>query len=76
MTDELARFLGQLLQEANIVQECVALAPILEQFGPIEEDRIDEAISKFSSLLRNAIKDAKAKHGSGKRVRVFLRADN
>lgn len=75
MTDDLAGFLRDLLQEANIVQECVALAPILQQIGAIEEDRIEEAISKFTSLLRNAIKDAKAKHGAGKRVRIFLRMD-
>jgi hypothetical protein len=76
MTDELAAFLRQLLQEANIVQESVTLAPILQQIGAIEEDRVDEAVSKFSSLLKNAIKDAKAKHGTGKRVRVFLRMDD
>jgi hypothetical protein len=76
MTDELAAFLRQLLQEANIVQESVTLAPILQQIGAIEEDRVDEAVSKFTSLLKNAIKDAKAKHGTGKRVRVFLRMDN
>lgn len=76
MTDELAAFIRKLLQEANIVQESVMLAPILQQIGAIEEDRVDEAVSKFTSLLKNAIKDAKAKHGSEKRVRVFLRLDN
>ena len=76
MTDDLAAFLRQLLQEANIVQESVALAPILQQIGAIEEDRVDEAISKLTGLLRNAIKDAKAKHGTGKRVRIFFRMDN
>jgi hypothetical protein len=76
MTEDLASFLRQLLKEANIVQESVALAPILQQIGAIEEDRVDEAISKFTSLLRNAIKDAKAKHGTGKRVRIFLRTDD
>jgi hypothetical protein len=76
MTEDLAAFLRQLLQEANIVQETIEIAPMLQQIGPIEEDRIDEAISKLSSLLRNAIKDAKAKHGTGKRVRIFLRTDN
>lgn len=76
MTDELATFLRQLLQAENIVQESVMLAPILQQIGAIEEDRVDEAVSKFTSLLRNAIKDAKARHGSGKRVRVFLRMDD
>jgi len=75
MTDNLAAFLRQLLQEANIVQESVAIGPILQQIGAIEEERVDEAISKFTSLLRNAIRDAKAKHGIGKRVRVFLRGD-
>jgi hypothetical protein len=76
MTDELADFLRQLLQEANIVQESVPLAPLLEQIGAIEEDRVEEAVSKLSGLLRNAIKDAKAKHGAGKRVRVFLRVND
>ena len=76
MTDELAAFLRQLLQDANIVQESVMLAPILQQIGAIEEDRVDEAVSKFTSLLKNAIKDAKARHGTGKRVRVFLRMDD
>lgn len=76
MTDDLAAFLRQLLQEANIVQESIALAPILLQIGAIEEDRVDEALSKMTNLLRNAIKDAKAKHGVGKRVRVFLRFDD
>ena len=76
MTDDLAAFLRQLLRDENIVQESVALAPILQQIGAIEEDRVDEAVSKFTSLLKNAIKDAKAKHGTGKRVRVFLRMDD
>ena len=76
MTDELAKFLRQLLQEANIVQESVSLAPILQKIGAIEEDRVDEAVSKFTGLLKNAIKDAKARHGAGKRVRVFLRMDD
>jgi len=74
MTDNLASFLRQLLQEANIVQESISLDPILQQIGAIEEDRVDEAISKFTGLIRNAIKDAKTKHGTGKRVRIFLRA--
>ena len=76
MTDDLASFLRQVLQEANIVQETIELAPILQQIGAIEEDRVDEAISKFTSLLRNAIKDAKAKHGADKRVRIFLCTDD
>ena len=49
MTDDLASFLRQLLQEANIVQESIALGPILQQIGAIEEDRVDEAISRFTS---------------------------
>jgi Family of unknown function (DUF6079) len=76
MTDNLASFLRQLLQEANIVQESIALGPILRKIGAIEEDRVDEAISKITGLIRNAIKDAKAKHGTSKRVRIFLRGDD
>ena len=75
MTDDLAAFLRQVLQEANIVQESIALGPILQQLGAIEEDRVDEFLSKLTGMLRNAIKDAKAKHGIAKRVRVFLRMD-
>lgn len=76
VTDDLIAFLRKLLQEANIVQESVSLAPIVDQIGPIEEDRVDEALAKLSSFVTKAVKDAKAKHGSGKRVRVFLRLDN
>ena len=73
ITDELVGFLRRLLQEANIAQESIALGPILDQIGAIEEERVEEAVSKLASLLTRAIKDAKAKHGAGKRVRVFLR---
>jgi hypothetical protein len=73
ITDNLVDFLRRLLQEANIVQESVELGPIVEQIGAIEEDRIEEALSKLTTLLTKAVKDAKAKHGSEKRVRVFLR---
>lgn len=45
---------------------------ILQQIGAIEEDRIEEAISKFTSLLRNAIKGAKAKL---RHYRSYLQVD-
>jgi hypothetical protein len=76
ITDDLVAFLRRLLQEANIVQESVELGPIIQQIGAIEEDRVDEAMSKLTALLTKAVKDAKAKHGTGKRVRVFLRLDS
>jgi hypothetical protein len=76
MTEDLAAFLRKLLHDENIVQESISLGPILQEIGAIEEDRIEEAVSKFSKLLTKAIKDAKAKHGPGKRVRVFLRMDD
>jgi hypothetical protein len=75
ITDDLAAFLRKLLQEANIVHETVALQPILNQIGAVEEERIEESLSKLTSLLRTAIKNAKAKHGAGKRVRVLFRLD-
>jgi hypothetical protein len=73
MTEDLAAFLRKLLHDDNIVRESVSLKPIVQEIGAIEEDRIQEGVSKFSNLLTKAIKDAKAKHGTGKRVRVFLR---
>jgi len=76
ITDDLVAFLRRLLQEANIVQESVELGPIIQQIGAIEEDRIEEALSKLTTLLTKAVKDAKAKHGPGKRVRVFLRLES
>ena len=76
ITDDLVIFLRKLLQEANIVHETVALFPILNQIGAVEEERIEESLSKLTSLLRTAIKDAKAKHGAGKRVRVLFRMDD
>ena len=75
ITDDLVTFLRKLLQEANIVHETVALQPILDQIGAVEEERIEESLSKLASLLRTAIKNAKAKHGAGKRVRVLFRLD-
>ena len=73
LTEELVAFLRKLLHDENRVHEEVALEPILQQIGPIEEDRVEEAIGLFTKLLTKAIKDAKARHGPGKRVRVFLR---
>jgi hypothetical protein len=75
ITDDLVTFLRKLLQDANIVHETVALQPILNQIGAVEEERIEESLSKFTSLLRTAIKNAKAKHGAGKRVCVLFRLD-
>jgi len=34
-----------------------------------------ESLSKLPSLLRTDIKNAKVKHGAGKRVRVLFRLD-
>jgi hypothetical protein len=45
------------------------------QLASAEEERIEESLSKLTSLLRAAIKNAKAKHGAGKRVRVMFRMD-
>jgi hypothetical protein len=36
---------------------------------------VEEAVATLGRLLMKAIKDAKAKHGPGKRVRVFLILD-
>jgi hypothetical protein len=73
LTDDLVDFLRKLLYDENLVQEEISLGPIVHDVGAIEEDHIDEAVDKFSKLLTKAVKDAKAKHGQSKRVRVFLR---
>jgi hypothetical protein len=73
LTDDLVIFLRKLLYDENLVQEQIALGPIVQAVGAIEEERIDEAVDQFAGLLRKAVKDAKAQHGKGKRVRVFLR---
>src|SRR5438309_6602321 len=73
LTDDLVAFLRKLLYDENLVQEEVSLGPIVQAVGAIEEDRIDEAVEMFAGLLRKAVKDAKAQHGIGKRMRVFLR---
>jgi len=75
ITDDLVAFLRKLLQEANIVHETVALKPILDQVGAIEDARLEEALAKLTTLLRTAIKNAKAKHPAGKHVRVLLQMD-
>jgi hypothetical protein len=76
LTDDLVAFLRKLLYDENLVQEEVPLGPIVQAVGAIEEDRIEEAVEQFAGLLRKAVKDAKAQHGQGKRVRVFLRLQN
>ena len=73
LTDDLVEFLRKLLYDENLVQEEISLGPIVHDVGAIEEDHIDEAVDKFAMLLTKAVKDAKAKHGKSKRVRVFLR---
>ncbi len=76
LNDDLIAFLRKVLYDENLVDEQVFLGPILQQIGPIEETRVEDAIATFTKLLTKAIKDAKAKHGPGKRVRVFLRSDD
>jgi hypothetical protein len=73
LTDDLVDFLRKLLYDENLVQEEISLGPIVSDVGAIEEDHIDEAVEKFAKLLTKAVKDAKAKHGKSKRVRIFLR---
>ena len=73
LTDNLVDFLRKLLYDENLVQEEIPLGPIVSDVGAIEEDHVDEAVDKFAALLAKALKDAKAKHGKSKRVRVFLR---
>jgi hypothetical protein len=73
LTDDLVDFLRKLLYDENLVQEEIQLGPIVSDVGAIEEDHIDEAVDKFAKLLTKAVKDAKAKHGKSKRVRIFLR---
>lgn len=73
LTDDLVAFLRKLLYDENLVHEEVALEPIIQEVGAIEEDRVDEAIAVFTKLLKTAVRDAKNKHAASKRVRVFLR---
>jgi hypothetical protein len=73
LTDELVDFLRKLLYDENLVQEEIQLGPIVSDIGAIEEDHIEEAVDRFAKLLTKAVKDAKAKHGKSKRVRIFLR---
>jgi DNA repair protein RadC len=75
ITDDLVAFLRKLLQEANIVHKTVSLQPILSQIGAAEEEPVEESLSKLTSLLRTAIKNAKARHGAGKRVHVLFPQD-
>jgi hypothetical protein len=76
LTDDLVEFLRKLLYDENLVQEEIPLAPIVQAVGAIEEEHIDEAVERFAKLLAKAVKDAKAKHGKSKRVRVFLRLED
>ncbi len=73
ITEDLAAFLRKLLYDESLVDEEIPLAPFIGEIGAIEEHRVDEAVDALSRMVRKAVKDAKAKHGPSKRVRVFLR---
>ena len=75
LNDDLVAFLRQTLYDENLVDEQLSLAPILQHIGAIDETRVEEAVSTLARLLTKAIKDAKARHGPSKRVRVFLTLD-
>jgi hypothetical protein len=75
LNDDLVAFLRQTLYDENLVDEQLSLAPILQHIGAIDETRVEEAVSTLARLLTKAIKEAKAKHGPSKRVRVFLTLD-
>jgi hypothetical protein len=75
LNDDLVAFLRQILYDENLVDEQLPLAPILQHIGAIDETRVEEAVSTLARLLKKAIKDAKARHGPSKRVRVFLTVD-
>jgi hypothetical protein len=75
LNDDLVAFLRQILYDENLADEQLSLAPILQHIGAIDETRAQEAVSTLAQLLTRAIKDAKARHGPSKRVRVFLTLD-
>ena len=75
LNDDLLTFLRQILYDKNLVDEQFSLAPILQHIGAIDETHVEEAVSTLARLLTKAIKNAKAKHGPSKRVRVFLTLD-
>ena len=75
LNDDLVAFLRQTLYDENLVDEQLSLAPILQSIGAIDETRVEEAVPTLAQLLTKAIKDAKARHGPSKRVRVFLTLD-
>jgi hypothetical protein len=75
LNDDLVAFLRQILYDENLVDEQLSLAPILQHIGAIDETRVEEAVATLARLLTKAIKDAKARHGPNKRVRVFLTLD-
>jgi hypothetical protein len=75
LNDDLVAFLCQILYDENLVDEQLLLALILQHIGAIDETRVEEAVSTLAQLLTKAIKDAKARHGPSKRMRVFLTLD-
>jgi hypothetical protein len=65
LTDELVSFLRQLLYDENLVDEQINVAPMLQDVGAIEENRVEEALAQLPRLFAKAIKDARARHGKG-----------
>ena len=75
LNENLVAFLRRLLYDEDLVDEQIPLRPILQQVGAIDATRVDESIATLGKLLKQAIDEAKAKHGSSKRVRIFLTLD-
>ncbi len=72
MDNELVDFLRGLLAEAHThTHPCPALTQLREEFPTLEEQQIDEAVSEFAKLLRNAMEKAKREH-PGKNIRLSL----
>jgi uncharacterized membrane-anchored protein YjiN (DUF445 family) len=63
MTDDLAGFLGQLLRDANIVQESILLGPIVEQIGAIEELAVFLRAAKLHGIRKSGAPSGRFAYG-------------
>ena len=75
LNDDLVAFLRQILYDENLVDEQLPWRRSCSTSAPSTRHAWKRLFRRWRELLTKAIKDAKAKHGPSKRVRVFLTLD-
>ncbi len=72
LTPEMVAQLREILASANVVTRTLALANLVEDYGVLEEDQIDDLLKRLRERLRKQFDEAKRSTESRKRIRFML----